>query len=164
MQEYLSIINEIIKQHQNIEEHLGHVGRSLSDAGALFNLEKLGTEWVPGKAGSLSEKIRDLVRAIDVLDDGLGTHFSYEEEYLPPILGELVMRALIMEHKYVRETLAEAKATVTGVNMEGLSRDEMFIKEADLRQTIDSLRQAIEDHRSREETVLDMLRRVLEEK
>jgi len=160
----LAIINRVILEHQRVREYVKMIGSSVTDREALASLQKARTDWVPGRPDILAKTKEKLEQAMDNLDTGLKHHFVYEEEALPPLFGELFMQALILEHKEVLRKLDDARAMITGIELEGLSREEVLTKESDIQQTIGALGTAVEDHAVREEVMLDMLQRSLQEK
>ncbi len=164
MEDYLAIIKRLIEWHQTIREHVKLGGDSISDREALTSLEKVRADWVPGRPELLAKTQKKLQQAISSLDEGLKNHFAYEEEVLPPLLGELFMRALVLDHREIMKEINEAKSIATETRLEGLSREELLSKESYVQQTISSMCHLVEEHLTREETILEMLRRALEEK
>ena len=164
MQNELSIISKIIEWHQTIRTHVKLVGESITDREALSSLQKSRANWVPGQLEILAEKQKNLQRATSSLGDGLKNHFSYEEKVLPPLLGELFMRALILDHREIMREIGEAKKIVANTRLEGLSREDLLARESEIHQVIDSMCQAVEEHSTREEIILEMLQRALRDK
>jgi hemerythrin len=163
MSDKLAIIRQIIDDHQTIRGHVKLVGDSLTDREALLALEKTRSDWIPGRREILSEKQNKLQQTLSFLDEGLKNHFAYEEEALPPLLGELLMRALILEHQQIQSKINEVKSMAANTKLEGLSREELLAKESYIQQVVESLSQLIEEHTTKEETILEMVQRALEE-
>lgn len=164
MEDNLAVINRIIEWHEAIRGQVKLVGDSISDQEALSALEKTRPDWIPGRPEILAEKQKKLQQVMSFLDEGLKNHFAYEEEVLPPLLGELFMRALILDHQEIRKEIDDAKSVVAEIKLEGLSREESLAKESHIQQVIDSIRQLVEEHATKEEAILEMLRRALEKK
>ena len=164
MQDKLAIANKVIEEHQSIRKYVNLVGDSIPDQEALTALERASAEWIPGRPGILFEKHKKLQRTINALEEGLMNHFAFERKVLPPLFGELIMHALIIEHNEIRKEVNNAKLKITNTNLEGLSREELLSKEWDIKRMIDNISLLIEEHAAREETILDMMRRALEEK
>lgn len=160
----LAIISHIIKWHQTLSSHVKLVGGAITDREAISGLQRTHADWVPGRFEILAEKQKRLQQVMGTLEDGLRNHFTYEEKMLPPVLGELFMRALILEHREVMKGIADAKSTVLGAELEGLSRDKLLAKESEIQQVINSLARTFEGHATREEVLLDMLQRALQDK
>jgi len=138
MQDNLAIIRRVIDEHESIRGHVKLVGDSISDQEALPSL--------------------------GFLDEGLRNHFAYEEKVLAPLLGELFMRALVLDHQEIRKEIDVAKSIVTEAKLEGLSREELLNKESHIQQVIKNMCYLIEEHAYKEETILEMLQKVLDEK
>lgn len=164
MEDDLAIIRKIIDEHQAIKGHIKLVGDSLSDQEAMKALTRARADWIPGRLEILSEKQARLQRTMSALDEGLNRHFCYEEKYLPPLLGELLMRALLLDHEEIRREIDAAKSMVMDTSLEGLSRTELLSKEAYINRTISNIGQAVDEHATNEEVLLEMLQRALEEK
>jgi len=164
MPDELAIINRVIEWHQSIREHVKLIGDSVTDREALSSLQKARADWVPGRLDILVEKQKKLTQAMSALDEGLNNHFGWEEEALPPILGQLFMRALVIEHQEIMRRIGLARTSVTTLEIEGLSRDACLVKEAEMQDMISNLSQSIEGHAHREETILEMAQKALLEK
>ena len=164
MENNLAIISRIIEEHQAIRGHIKLVGDSASDREAMNALTRARADWIPGRLEILAEKQKKLQQTMSFLDEGLKNHFAFEARYLPPFLGELLMRALLLEHREIRKQIDEAKSIVADTRLEGLSREELLSKESRVHQTVSTICQLVEEHAIREEVVLEMLQRALEEK
>lgn len=164
MLDNLAIISRIRDAHQTLMEHTKLVGDSISDEEAMSSLRGAHSDWIPGRQEILAEKQKKLQRTLGFLDEGLKNHFAFEEEVLPPLLGELFMRALILDHREINRELDEAKSIAADIKLEGLSREELLSRESHLQQVIDSISRQVEDHATREEMILGMLEKALQEK
>lgn len=161
MLDSLAIINRILEEHQTIRGHIKLVGDSVSDEEALSSLEKARADWIPGRPEILSEKQKKLRQTINALDEGLKNHFAFEEKTLPPLLGKLLMRSLLLEHQAIKREIEKAKSVVANIKLEGLERDRLLSEEARMQQMVDSICQLVGDHAEKEETVLTMIRLAL---
>ena len=164
MLDKLAIINRVIAEHQTIGQHVKLVGDSVSDEEALKSLEGARSDWIPGRLETVSEKQKRLQQTMNALDEGLRRHFAFEEKALPPLLGELLMQSLILEHREIKEKIDEAKSTAADTKLEGLSRDELLSEEAHMQHMVANIGHLVEEHAAREEAVLAMVKRALEEK
>ena len=164
MLDSLAIINKVIEEHQAIRKHVKLVGDSVPDREALTALEKEHADFIPGRFEVLTEKREKLQQTLNFLDEGLKNHFAFEGEVLPPLLGELPMRGLLLEHREIKSKIDEAKSIIADTKLEGLSREELLSKEANIQQTITGICQLVEEHAAKEEAILDMVQRALEEK
>jgi hypothetical protein len=164
MPDELAIINRVIEEHATIKGHVKLVGDSVTDHEALASLEKARADWIPGRPEILSEKQKKLQQTISSLEEGLGNHFALEERSLPPLLGELLMQSLVLEHRKIKKEIDVVKSMAAGIKLEGLSRDELLAKESQMQQMVDKLHQLVEEHATREEIILDMIQSALAEK
>ena len=164
MQDNLAIIRRIIEEHRAIRGHIKLIGDSTSDREAMNALTRARADWIPGRQEILSEKQKRLEQTLSLLDEGLKNHFYYEERYLPPLLGDLLMRALLLDHGEIRKEIDEAKSIVTDTKLEGLSREDLLPKESRMNRIINNICQVVEEHATNEEILLEMLERALEEK
>jgi hemerythrin len=159
----LRTIRDIISEHHSIKRHVKLVGDSVSDLDALFRLQQVHAGWAQSSIEALSKKQEQLLQAIGFLDEGLRNHFAFEEKALPPLLGETIMKALLLEHQDISRRLGEVKARVTGVAPEALSQEELLSRKTHLQQTISNLCQMVEEHAADEEVILKMVKRSLED-
>jgi hemerythrin len=164
MEDYLAIINRVIEEHQAIRENVKLVGDSIPDREALASLEKTRADWIPGRLENFTEKQSKLVQAIASLDEGLRNHFNFEGKALPQLIGDLFMQAIYLDHQEILTEISEGKAVSSETGLEGLNRDELLAKETDIQQKISNICRLVEEHATREEAILEMLRRALEDK
>ena len=113
---------------------------------------------------ALSEKQKQLEQAMSFLDEGLKNHFSFEEKALAPLFGEVLMRALMLEHRNISKEIDQAKAIFADTKLEGLSREELLSQKSHIQQRVSHICQIVEQHASSEEVILKMIKRALEEK
>ena len=111
-----------------------------------------------------AEKQQKLQQTLSALDEGLRNHFAFEEKYLPPILGELFTRALLVDHQVITGEINEAKSMVFETDLAALAPEELAAKQLHIHEKINGLREMVEQHAEREETMLEWLKRALEGK
>ena len=164
MSDYIAVINEITEEHQNIRSYAKLVGDSIGDQEALSSLQRVRPDWIPGRIEILTEKQNKLTQTISFLGEGLKNHFTKEERALPSLLGKFLMRALILEHREIIEAVKEALVMVANIKLEGLSREDLMTQEMKIQQKVSDLSNLIEEHAGKEEQMLEMVQKVLEEK
>ena len=157
-------INRVIDDHRVIRKHVKLVGDSVPDKEALSKLQKTRNDWTPDRSDIPVEKLEKLQQTLSFLDEGLRNHFAFEGENLPPLCGDLLMRAILLEHKEIEKKIDEARSMVANFTLEGLNEEELASRGSQVQQMIRSLLNLVEEHAAREETVLKMMQRVLEEK
>jgi len=157
-------INRVIDDHRVIRKHVKLVGDSVPDKEALSKLQKTRADWPLDRSDIPAEKLEKLQQTLSFLDEGLRNHFAFEGENLPPLCGNLLMRALLLEHEEIENKIAEARSMVANFTLEGLNEEELASRGSQVQQMIGSLLSLVEEHATKEETVLKMMYRVLEEK
>ncbi|MFC2045811.1 hemerythrin domain-containing protein [Chloroflexota bacterium] len=163
MPDKLAMIKRIAAEHQGIKGHIKLVGDTVADQEALNALEQLRIDWIPGQLSIINERRNKLEQVINLLDEGLTNHFAFEEEVLPEILGNLFTDALILDHNEIRKEINEAKSLIVKDGLEGLNREDLLAREADIQQVINGICGLIEEHAGREEVILEMVQRTLKE-
>lgn len=161
MPDNLAIITDVILQHSLIRHQIELVGSAVSDMDALFGFQQAHAVWAQSSIEVLSEKQKQLEQVTKRLDEGLKKHFDFEEKALPPIFGEILMKALVLEHRNTLKELERARATLAS-KMEGLTQEELLSRKAQLQQMIGNICQIVEEHASHEELILRMIKRALE--
>lgn len=165
MSDKLVVVRHLLDEHRAIREHIKLVGDSMSDPEAILALQKAHAEWIPGRLGAaLPEKQKRLYQLMSSLEEGLTNHFDHEERVLPPILGELLVEALGLDHRELKEEIGKAKSIVANLGIEESSREELLYKESRIREMLGSIIQKKAEHLDIEEILLDMARRALEER
>jgi hypothetical protein len=164
MKDELELIKAVIDQHKAIREHAGSVSAVMSDQDALATLEKARSDWTPGRFEALSEKRNRLQQLLDRLDEGMHKHFDFEEKVLSLLLGDLLTRALRLEHTEIKGEIDEAATMITDMSLDDSNRDELLAGESRIQQKIGVVLQLIEEHASREEMILGMIQRALEDR
>ncbi len=163
MPDAMAVITRIISEHHTLREHVKLAGDTVNDIEALFALHRAQSGWSQTSIAALMEKQNQLLQTISFLEQGLKNHFDFEGEALPPLLGELLMKAILYEHREISRQIESTKTTLANISLEGLNQTELLAKRAVVQENINSLRQTVEEHTHREETVLNMMKAALEE-
>ncbi|MBM3155995.1 MAG: hypothetical protein FJ004_01760 [Chloroflexi bacterium] len=164
MADYLALVNRTIEEHHNIRGNLKLAGDSVSDLEALFSLQKSRPDLILSSPEALKERLEKLQQTLSYLDEGLKNHFGFEEKLLPPLFGDFLMKALILDHRAIKKQIDAAKSLAADTRLEGLSQKELLSRKSRIQQQVETILQLVEDHAAREETILKMLKRALEEK
>jgi hypothetical protein len=160
--DHLAIIDRVMYEHQYVRQHIKLVGESVSDLEALFSLQQAHAGWAQSSVEKLSSKKLQMQQVLSQVDKGLKSHFAYEEENLPPLFGEILMKALLFEHQEIRKQMETASSLANETNLEGLNQRDVLSKKTDLQIAINSLCQELERHATLEEQILRMLKKTLE--
>jgi hypothetical protein len=164
MADRLAIVTRVMDDHQDVGTNLKLLGDSVSDLEGLISLERVKPDWMLAPAELLSDKRDQLVQTVNFLREGLENHFSFEEENLALILGDTVMRGLMLEHEDIKRSLDSLQSTLDNTKIEGLTSEQLLAIKWNIRQKIDDLRQLIEGHAGKEDVFLQTVKRALEDK
>jgi hypothetical protein len=163
MPDDLAVITRVISEHHAIRHHVKLAGDAVNDIEALFTLQRTRAGWSQGSIAALVEKRDQLVQTTSFLEEGLKNHFAMEEEALPPLFGQLLMKAILYEHRGISRLIESAKATLNNVKPELVDQRELLTQKSRVQETIDLLCQVVEEHANHEETILNMMKKALEE-
>jgi Hemerythrin HHE cation binding domain len=158
-----AIVERVISEHHAIRRHIKLAGDTVNDIEALFTLERTQSGWSHTSTTALIDERNRLSQAIISLEAGLHNHFSFEEEALPPLFGDLLMKAILHEHHRISRQIESAKTTLASIKLEGLDQHELLSDKSAIQQNINSLSKAIEEHAQHEEAILNMMKKALEE-
>jgi len=161
MPDYLAKIKEIIEEHHTVRENVKRVGESVSDQEALDSLKSTRSGWAPGKLDIIAEKQSRLQETVNFLREGMLAHFIKEEEFLPAVLGDFLMRGLLIEHKEMNELLSRALEMARDTNLQGLSPEALTDRDNEIKTLINHLCEVIENHADKEDSMLDMVEKAL---
>ena len=163
MPDALTVITRAISEHHAIKGHVKLAGDTVNDIEALFTLQRTQSGWSQTSITALTEKQNQILQTISFLEQGLKNHFGFEEGALPPLFGELIMRAILREHREISGQIESNKTTLANIKLEGLDQRELSSKKSVIQQNINNLYQTVEEHLQHEETVLNMMKKALEE-
>jgi hypothetical protein len=161
MSESAEIINKAISEHHKLKENPPLASESITDVEALFLLSQAYAGWAQSSVRELPAKQKQLLQTFTAVERGLKRHWSFEEKELPPLFGEILMKAFIFEHNEIAERLKIAKSALSGSKFEGLSQMEILARKAVLEATVNHVIQAIEEHNRHEETIFKMIKKVV---
>lgn len=161
MSDHLAKINEILEEHRTIRGGVKLMGDSVSDQEALASLKSMRSDWTPGRLELVLEKQRKLKQTMSFLEEGLRNHFAKEQDALPAVLGEFLMRSLLLEHQQIIEKIDEVRLVATDSKLEGLTEAELESRDSEIKQKISDFSRLIEEHADKEELMLEMVVRAL---
>jgi len=164
MVDQLAIVARLIEDHHKVRTNLKLVGDSVSDLEGLISLERVKPDWMIAPSELLAEKHDKLLQTISSLREGMENHFSYEEKHLPPIFGELITHALVLEHVEIKKALGGLQSTLDNTKLAGLTSEQLMTARWNIQQKIEDLRHLIEEHATKEDVCIEMVRRALEDK
>ena len=162
MPDALAIIKRAIAEHHTIREHVKLAGDTISDFEALVTLQQQQSGWSQTSVADMIEKQSQMQKTTSFMEHGLRNHFDFEERDLLPLLGELLQKAILNEHREVYRQIDNTKATLAGIKLEGLEQRELLSKRSEIQHAINKLFQAVDEHMRNEEMVLGMMIKGLE--
>jgi hemerythrin len=161
MADNLALVERLIADHNTIRGHVKLAGDTVNDFEAIASARQTYAGWSQASVASLEEGRKRLQQALSALSEGLANHFASEEEVLPALFGKALMGALLIEHAELRQSIAEAARKVA-LTMEGLGQPELLARKTEIQHMMDGLCRTVEDHASREDMILGMLKKSLE--
>jgi len=160
----LEVISSVIAQHGKVTEYVKTTGNKMNDIDAVFSVQRAAYKvaWSASSVKEMLDKRDQLSETISIMEEGLKRHFTYEEKALPLVFGELLMKDILDAHKAISAQIEKVKASLKG--LEGLDKDELFARRTILVDGIHDLRTTVVDHAHAEEDILNMMRKVFEQK
>lgn len=160
MEDTVAIIDELIREHRQIEESMQSYEQSLSDLGQARKLEGAKESFVLGRLGEEKKRATQLESDLMTVDRRLEHHFYREEKALLEAFKRHGLRKLasilldlLTEHTEIRERLAELKESAAELVSGQLSRSVWDAKAWDLRAAITHTRRLVEVHARKEEAL-----------
>jgi hypothetical protein len=163
MPDPLAVVTRVISEHHAIRGHVKLAGDTVNDIEALFTLQRTQSGWSQASIATLIEKRDQLLQAISFLEEGLRNHFDFEEKALLPLFGKLLTKAILHEHHKISRQIRSAKTTLADIKLEGLGQRELLSTRSVIQGNINRLCQTVEEHAQHEETILNMMKKALEE-
>ena len=154
----LETLNHILEEHQQLRTDLKVVSQSLNDRGAMANLEKAQSEVLGNFTQSLSSKVNTVRETLLLLEEGLKHHYDFERTHLPPIIGEVLMEGLEIEHLGMLTEIESALAVLARTKTASANADQRVVEESLMSGLLDRIRREKEDHMVKEEAVLEIAR------
>jgi hypothetical protein len=156
----LEIIHRANLEHHKIRGHLLMVGDSVNDVEAFVGLQNAQANLGQSPIQDLYNHIDKLKQTVAQMNEGLQNHFGFEEKWLPAVLGENLMKALVLEHNEIRASLAKC-TTALNEDAGSLSREKLLAYRTSVQSMTEELLNLIENHAHKEEMILQMIEKVL---
>lgn len=160
----LEIITKVMDQHKVLSGQINSVTETMSDKDALLRLEKAQKDLSVDFRCTLAERHTSLLESLSRVKKGLENHYAFEEEMLPPLLGQLLTEALIIEHKNLIAEMQKVISTIGKINLKGLTHQGEINQEVTMSKSLSTLRDDKLDHQKREEAILLTLQYICQEK
>ena len=149
-------IDSLISEHVAIRGHMEYL------RGLTREWERLLTSKGPIKNGgeqdkALTDKLANLRQAMGYLEDGLRNHHSHEATIMPPLVGDLLWKAIWLEHSEMLKMTNEIKSLVLNASLEAFLDKGTYTM-----QKIEDLRSFASTHSIREDGILLFLKKLPE--
>ena len=163
MPDAIEVVTNVLAQHATITGYVKDTGDKMNDVDAIFSVQRetYKVAWSSSSPVELLEKSKQLMEKIQILEDGLKNHFAYEEKVFPLVLGEIVLNDIWSAHNDIQERIDDVKKQLN--SLEGLEKDELYAKRADLLKSVNELSDAITNHARSEDRILNMTKKLFEE-
>lgn len=155
-------LKQVIDEHQEITANLNLVAESIGDRKALEVLKKAEAETIGDLSQPLSAKIEKILSSLTALEEGLKHHYDLEHETLPPIVGEVLMEALEIQHAEMLTEIESACSTLARSKAEHMTPQDRIVEEALMDALLERITREKEWHMVKEEAILDMAMVALE--
>ncbi|MFC1924449.1 hemerythrin domain-containing protein [Chloroflexota bacterium] len=163
MQIKIEKINHIIEEHTIIGGRSGIIGEEINDLEAIEDLKLLSNSFSGTDEVVLSNKLKELKETMNYFIDSLRKHFEDEEQLFPELLGEPLARAIAKEHQQITGDITGLIAIGDNRGLDQLSHQRSPAIVMYIFQRIQTLRQMVKDHASREDVILQMILKGLQE-
>ncbi len=159
MSNEVEIIDRVVAEH-HINVGLEDVRKSMGGFDALLSLQEIQSQYTQTSMDKLITQKKQLCDALSKVQNRLDSHHFFEENALRLLLGDLFMKALILEHSEIRSHIGRIILMINDCMLEGLSQADLLEKKSLLQEAISNLCLSLEQHANLEEQMLRMLRRV----
>ena len=145
-----TIIDNIMGEHQAIRAYLRSIKELIKDWGiVLVQNQSFG---ITVQVEIIAEKKqKNFIQAMYYLEDGLREHHTHEEAAMLPLVGNLLIEAIRLEHKEILGKLGKVKALLVNADASALIVDKEQLVKA-----VDSLCQLVGEHTLKEDTMLQL--------
>lgn len=149
-------IDNLLGEHVAIRGHLDLVMCLTREWKELLNSQKSILK-SRTRLKSVVEKRNALKQAMGYLVDGLKGHHIHEDEVMPSLIGELLMKAIRIEHDEMLQMFNDIDSVVVNTSIE-----DFLEKGAEAMQRIDDICNLASTHSSKEDGILLLLKKVPE--
>ncbi len=165
MEETIDLIDKIIEEHKQIIGKVQALEQVTNDASALLRLDVAREDFVPGRLSNQKQGLQNWQESLEIIDQGIQAHFNREETGLLTAFeqhgGKMLasaLRALLSEHKGIREHLTKLKKDVAELTIGGSSREVWEERVWGVRSYLAHTRKLFEVHARSEQRLFRTLR------
>ena len=165
MEETIALINQLIEEHKQILQEFQTMEQVANDVSGIMQLDKTKEDFLPGRFNDQKQGLQNLQDSLETIDDELQKHFDREEKQLSAALKQHKsetlasgLRLLLLEHKELKERIAESKKEVAELAGGSLSREVREGKAWGMRVFINHTRKLVEAHAQSEQELFHKIR------
>jgi len=115
----------------------------------------------PEQLQNLEGKRFNIEQNIVSLEEALKNHYANEKEFLRPLLGNLLKKAITKGVIDILRQFAQAKSAIINTNFKESNREQALVKIVNIKKSIESLSQQVETHVTKMDGVLKLLEGIL---
>jgi virulence-associated protein VapD len=154
-QNYLSEIKKVIHEHEVIHASIKAVRNNNTNfSKTLSEAQKSG--WPKNSIQTLLQDLQRLNERLTDLEDGFKIHYQLDEVALLHIVGDLMIRAIQINHKEMLRQFDEIRQTITNTSVQQIQETSYIIVNK-----VEILCQLVETHIQTEAGMLQMLSKAL---
>jgi hemerythrin-like domain-containing protein len=157
--EDIVIVYGLLHEHEAIRQNAMQIRNAINEPEAKF-LQTVG-RWSDELVKEITTAYGNVQIAMSNINQGLQQHFENEEKTLAPLIGSLLTKALGQEHRELLDKFDKARSLVKESNLALLSREELLARSYDIRNTAVNIFDQIESHVTKEDVILQLLRRII---
>jgi hypothetical protein len=138
--------------------------KSLNDqSNELFSMInfKESSEWTAEQLQGLDQKQISLNSLFVSLEEGFKKHYASEDSFLRLYLGPYMLEAITKEVSTMMGQLHRVKIMFANIDVKGASREDSLVKSLSIKQAMENLRQQVEAHNQKVDSVLKLLKSVI---
>jgi len=165
MEDIIALIDELLKEHQQILQNIKTLEQATDDLGAALKLEEVKQTLMPGRLEQQQQDLPKLEEILAALELRLQGHFNREETGLLTAFERhgnrmlaSALNTLLLEHQPLRQRLNNLKVEIAELESAGLSQEVWDGKVWGLRAYITHTRKLLEEHAHSEYSLLERAR------
>ncbi|MBM3148702.1 MAG: hypothetical protein FJ022_04885 [Chloroflexi bacterium] len=168
MEATLTLIEQTIKEHEQIMAGIQTSEGIANDVAAILELERPVEEFVVGRLDDRKQNLKNLHKSLEKVDKALNQHFEREEKAILAVFEKrskslaLAFALLLEEHDDFRRRIRRSEEMASELLGSSLSREVWESKAYALRAHIRHTRKHLEAHATSETELFRALRKELE--
>lgn len=168
MDEVFDLIDQIIKEHEQIVPEVQNLERMTDDPEAILALERAKEDFLPVRTNAQEQGLQNLEELLRAIDQRLKVHFDREERGLLTAFEKrgdkmvaAALRVLLLEHEELKNRITKSREEVTELVAGGLSREVWEGKASGIRVYINHTCSLLKAHAQSEQELFQMVRKEL---